>query len=78
MAVYFFDLHDGHTLLPDDDGCDLPNLKAAQREATQSACDLRNQAGRGVSFASHAPRIEVLDEAGNRVLTLPMYANGLH
>jgi hypothetical protein len=78
VAMYFFDIHDGHTLLPDDDGYDLPNLKAAMREATLSARDLRLQVGRGVFFASHAPCIEVLDEDGKRVLALPMYANGLH
>jgi hypothetical protein len=78
MAVYFFDIHDGQTLLPDDDGADLPDLKAVEQEATLSVRDLRHQAGRGVFFASHDPRIEVLDEDGNRVLTVPMYANGLH
>jgi hypothetical protein len=32
MAMYFFDVHDGPTLIFDDDGYDLPNLKAVQRE----------------------------------------------
>ena len=62
MAKYFFTFTTGQTLISDQDGHDLPNLEAVQREASQSARDLSQQTGRGVSFASHAPRIDVMDE----------------
>jgi hypothetical protein len=50
MARYFFPIRDGDEMIPDEDGHDLPNQDAVQKEAIQSAADLRQQAGRGVSF----------------------------
>lgn len=77
MAMYFFHIRDGYTLIRDDDGRDLPDREAVRKEAVASASDLRNQAGRGVFFASNAPLVEVLDDCGNQVMTVPIqYTNG--
>jgi len=78
MAIYFFNIRVGDTLIPDEEGSDLPDLEAVKDEAAQSASDLREQAAREPYFASQPFCIEVQDEAGNQVLNQPVrYLNGL-
>jgi len=78
MATYFFNIRVGTTVVPDEEGTDLPDLDAVKDEATQSAGDLLRQATREPYLASHPFRIEVEDEAGNQVLVQPVhYLNGL-
>lgn len=36
MARYYFDLRDGDEVAVDDEGFELPDLKAVQREAVRS------------------------------------------
>jgi len=73
MTRYFFHIRDGDSLVLDEDGCELPNLAAAKREALQSAGDLLRQAKRNRIFASETPHIEVRDDAGDQLVTQPVH-----
>ena len=73
MTQYFFHIRDGDTLVPDEEGCELPDLEAVKVEATKSACDLFKQAAHGRIFISATPHIEVRDAAGSQVLTQPIH-----
>ena len=44
MARYFFHLRHGDTLLPDDEGLELPDLEAVRSYAVESARQLFSQA----------------------------------
>ena len=78
MAIYFFNIRVGNTVIPDDEGADLPDLEAVKDEATHSAGDLRRQAAREPYLADNPFRIEVQDEAGKQVLIQSVrYLNGL-
>src|SRR4051794_1574882 len=62
MQRYFFDIRDGETLAPDEEGMVLPDLAAVREEAAQSLADLardmlRLQSGRHLA-------IEVRDAGG--------------
>jgi hypothetical protein len=66
MGRYFFDLRDGDTLIPDEEGLELPTLEAVQDEAaralTQMAADEAGIAARNGSTCDLG--IEVRDELG--------------
>jgi|tagenome__1003787_1003787.scaffolds.fasta_scaffold20873910_2 hypothetical protein len=71
MGRYYFHLRQGKTLTDDDEGTDLPNLSAAQREAELAARELLAGAikhGRRVV----ADALVVADERGGVVVTLPL------
>jgi hypothetical protein len=40
MSRFYFHLQAGGQVVPDDEGTDLPDLSAAQREAIQSAREM--------------------------------------
>ena len=40
MTRYFFNVRDGSGLYPDEEGLELPNLRAAELEATASLVDM--------------------------------------
>ena len=40
LIRYYFDIHDGSDLYPDEEGMDLPNQIAAGVEAAQSLADM--------------------------------------
>ena len=40
MRRYFFDLHDGDGIVPDEEGLDLPSLDAVQEEAAHALADM--------------------------------------
>ncbi|HEX8400111.1 MAG TPA: hypothetical protein VF628_00240 [Allosphingosinicella sp.] len=67
---YFFHLRESGTYVADEEGLDLPSLKAARLAATASArCVIA-----GDAMAGKVPlraMIEVDDETGARVLDLP-------
>jgi hypothetical protein len=66
MGLYFFDMRVGAELLADEDGLELPNLKAVQIEAARSLGDLAQHAlwTKAESILGHRMAIEVRDGAG--------------
>jgi hypothetical protein len=40
MTRYFFDISDGDNIAPDEEGMELPHLRAAQEEAARSLADM--------------------------------------
>jgi hypothetical protein len=66
---YFFHVYDD-VIAHDDEGLELPNIAAARLNAIRGARDLiAEQVRHGYFVLSHW--IEVLDEKGETVLTLP-------
>jgi uncharacterized protein DUF6894 len=73
MARYFFHLRDGDTLFTDDDeGEELRDLDAVRSYAIESARELLSQAVLNGRAASLHQQIEVADETGRTVLTMPV------
>jgi hypothetical protein len=70
MARYHFHLHECGTVIPDEEGLERPDLESVRQEALVSARELvANELRQGkVCLSCH---IEVQDEAGQGVLTLP-------
>jgi hypothetical protein len=73
MPRYYFHIHDGKTLILDDEGCELADLEATRAEAIKSARDLLRQDGVDHLFTTKAAYIAVCDSAGNVVLTHPIH-----
>ena len=44
MPRYYFDIRDGDELIPDEEGMDLPDLKAAEIEAAHSLLGMAKDA----------------------------------
>jgi uncharacterized protein DUF6894 len=73
MARYFFRLRDGDALLPDDEeGEELRDLEAVRRYATESARQLLSEAALSGRAGSLNHQIEVTDETGRTILTMPV------
>jgi hypothetical protein len=73
MARYFFHLRDGDNLLADDgEGQEFPNLEAVRLEAIESARDILSEAALSGTAGSLRQQIEVTDESGRTVLTMPI------
>ena len=69
MPRYFFHVYDD-VIAHDDEGLELPNIAAARLNAMRGARDLiAEQVRHGYFVLSHW--IEVLDDQGETVLTLP-------
>jgi hypothetical protein len=66
MPRYYFDLLDGDVLAPDEEGLLLPNLQAAQAEATRSLADMARDAVENLAATpdKRDMAIEVRDAAG--------------
>jgi hypothetical protein len=66
MALYFFDMRVGVTLLVDQEGVELPNLKAVQIEAARSLGDMAEHAlwTKAETILGHRMRVEVRDGTG--------------
>ena len=41
---FYFDVRDGDTLVPDDEGLELPSIKAARDEATRALAEMAKDA----------------------------------
>jgi hypothetical protein len=70
MARYHFHIHDGAGFVEDEEGRELPDLEAARREGLRGirsivSEDLMN------GVLDLRGRLEVVDDAGHRVLTIP-------
>jgi hypothetical protein len=71
VPLYFFPIVLRCQRIPDEEGTELPSLDAARLEALQDARGLMSSAildGRDISGGG---RIEVLDENGQLLLTIP-------
>jgi len=44
MTKYYFHIRVGNSVIPDDEGLDLPDLETVKEEAIRSAHDLRREA----------------------------------
>jgi hypothetical protein len=66
VALYFFDMRVGAELLVDEEGVELPDLKAVQIEAARSLGDIAKHAAwtRAESILGHRMAIEVRDGTG--------------
>jgi hypothetical protein len=65
MAVYYFDLHDGDEIVPDEEGMELRDLTAVQEEAARALAGLSWDAVRNLTGTQgHRMAIEVRDGLG--------------
>jgi hypothetical protein len=73
MRRFYFHLRQGDQLLPDDEGVDLPDIAAAQREALTAAREIVTEAI--TSGKQTVPEAFVIaDEAGLALDTVPLAA----
>jgi hypothetical protein len=81
MALYYFHLEDGATLL-DSEGCDLPDLAAVRRAAIATTTEILGGLKAGPAFWSGEPwKLWVTDRpngAGATLLTLQFAATEGH
>jgi hypothetical protein len=62
---YYFDLKNGHTLIPDEEGLELPDLRTVQQEAARSLADMaRDAVSTFDGQTNHVMAIEVRDQGG--------------
>jgi hypothetical protein len=71
MPRYYFDVHDGRILAEDEQGSELPDLTAAEQEATRAMADLAHDVLRNGS-APHEMSISVRDDEGRHVLSVSL------
>ncbi|MHC2257144.1 hypothetical protein ACVILK_006836 [Bradyrhizobium embrapense] len=66
MTRYYFDMQDGDGLVPDEEGIDLPDLRAVQIEAAKSLADMARDAVYPIppTAETHRLVIEVRDDRG--------------
>jgi hypothetical protein len=64
--TYFFDMRDGADLFPDEEGLDLPDLKAVQIEAARASGSMTKQSlwTKAKSVLGHRMAVEVRDVVG--------------
>ena len=73
MPHYFFHVRDGGTLLPDDgESAEFESIEQVRSEAIQSAREILSNAALSGKAGSLNQQIEVMDEAGTMVLTMPI------
>jgi hypothetical protein len=73
MPRYFFHVRDGdEVLLDDEEGEEHANLDEVRKAATEGARDMLGEAALSGKAASLRQRIEVADETGKTVLTVPV------
>jgi hypothetical protein len=73
MGRFYFHLQAGDQIVPDDEGIDLPDLSAAQREAILAARELLAEAIK--SGKQEVPEAFVIaDEEGRALALVPLAA----
>ena len=70
-ARYFFDLTNGTDTIPDPDGLDLPDLKAAIMQAHLAIAELQ-QEDPAFGREWHGWRLEIVDQARDVVWSLSL------
>ena len=68
MPRFFFNIRDGHDLDEDDEGVELPDVEAARAEAFATVEELRGELRDAGNI-----ELEITDETGRRVLTVPFF-----
>lgn len=73
MSWFYFDVREGERLTRDEEGLDLADLDAAEREATYAAAEI----GKEALPKRYTPeiRVEVRDERGEYVLSVAVTMN---
>jgi hypothetical protein len=71
MPRYFFNIRDGHEIDEDEEGIELPDLEAAKAEALATVEELRDELADAGNI-----ELEITDEAGRRLLTVPFFRGG--
>ena len=71
MPRFFFNIRDGYNLDEDDEGIELPDVEAARAEALATVEELRDQLADAGNI-----ELEITDESGRRVLTVPFFRSG--
>lgn len=68
MPLFYFDVRDGQRFIPDEEGTDLSDLDAAERDAAEAAAEI----GRDLLPPGKVRSvcIDVRNEHGQRVLTV--------
>ena len=69
MPRYFFNMDDGRTAI-DNEGSDLPDLKAAQEEALVTTADMMRDGGGPDLWSGKPWRMWVTDQSGGAGKTL--------
>lgn len=64
MAVYYFDIRDGHAFVVDEEGMDLRDVQAAQNEAARSLVGIAWDAMKSAEGLPQQMAIEVRDVYG--------------
>jgi hypothetical protein len=73
MPRYWFNVRDGDELLLDDEkGCELANLAAVKTDAVRAARQILCAAALTGTAGSLQIQIEVVDQAGQTVLIMPV------
>jgi hypothetical protein len=68
MPLFYFDAREGSKFIPDEEGVELANVDAAEREAATAAAEMGRD--RLPSGDTRDVTIEVRNEHGQRVLTV--------
>jgi hypothetical protein len=68
MSMYYFHIRDGDKFEVDPDGTELPDIDAAHAEALKVAHELLRE----VANLGQKAVIEIADEHGRTVLTMPL------
>lgn len=71
MPRFFFNIRDGYDLDEDEEGIDLPDFEAARAEALATVEELRDELADARNIA-----LEIVDESGRRLLTVPFFQGG--
>jgi hypothetical protein len=71
MPLFFFNIRDGYELDEDEEGIELPDLEAARAEALAIVEELRDQLTDAANI-----ELEIADESGQRLLTVPFFRGG--
>ena len=71
MPRYYFNIRDGYDLDEDEEGIELPDIEAARAEALATVEELREELADAGDI-----ELEITDEEGNRLLTVPFFRGG--
>jgi hypothetical protein len=72
MPRYFFNIREGFEVDEDEEGVELPDVEAARAEALATVEELRGELGAD----AHGIELEITDESGRRLLTVPFGRHG--
>jgi hypothetical protein len=68
MPRFFFNIRDGYEVDEDDEGVELADIEAARAEALATVEELRHELRDAGDI-----ELEITDEAGRRLLTVPFF-----